>query len=316
MDKEKLANKSTRDGFGVALLELGESNKDVVVLSADLTESVRAHWFKEKFPDRFISHGVAEQDMIGAAAGLALSGKVAFACTFGAFASGRAWDQVRVSVAYMNLNVNIAGTHGGISVGGDGATHQALEEIALMRILPNMAVVVPADAEEAYLATKQAAEMPGPVYLRLGRSGTPTIEGKPEFHIGSANLLREGKDVTIIACGHMVEKALKAAKKLESRNIQARVIDLHTPKPIDREAIKKAARETGAILTVEEHTIYGGMGSAVAEVVVEECPVPMEFMGIRDAFGLSGKPDELFEYFGLTEDNIAKKAEELVKRKS
>jgi transketolase len=316
MDKEKLANKSTRDGFGIALLELGESNKNIVVLSADLTESVRAHWFKEKFPERFISHGVAEQDMIGAAAGLALSGKVAFACTFGAFASGRAWDQVRVSVAYMNLNVNIAGTHGGISVGGDGATHQALEEIALMRMLPNMTVVVPADAEEAYFATKQAVDIPGPVYLRLGRSGTPTIEGKPEFRIGSASLIREGKDVTIIACGHMVEKALEAAKKLESRNVQARVIDLHTPKPIDREAIKKAARETGAIVTVEEHTIYGGMGSAVAEVIVEECPVPMELMGIRDVFGLSGEPDELFEYFGLTEDNIAKKAEELVKRKS
>ncbi|MFQ5952481.1 MAG: transketolase family protein, partial [Candidatus Omnitrophota bacterium] len=181
MIEEKIEKKSTRDGFGEALLELGESNKDVVVLSADLTESVRAHWFRDKFPDRFVSHGVAEQDMIGTAAGLALSGKIAFACTFGAFASGRAWDQVRVSVAYMNLNVNIVGTHGGISVGGDGATHQALEEIALMRMLPNMTVVVPADAEEAYLATKQAAEIPGPVYLRLGRSAVPALKNKPEF---------------------------------------------------------------------------------------------------------------------------------------
>ncbi len=315
MKKEQLENKSTRDGFGIALLELGETNKNVVVLSADLTESVRAHWFKEKFPKRFVSHGVAEQDMIGAAAGLALSGKIAFACTFGAFASGRAWDQVRVSVAYMNLNVNIVGTHGGISVGGDGATHQALEEIALMRILPNMTVVVPADAEEAYFATKQAAELPGPVYLRLGRSGTPTIKEKPEFRIGSAALVREGKDVTIIACGHMVEKALKAADSLKSNNIQASVMDLHTPKPIDTDAIIKAARQTGAILTVEEHTVHGGMGSAVAEVVVEKCPVPMELMGIKETFGLSGEPDELYDYFGLTEKHIAQKAEELIARK-
>ena len=315
MKKGELENKSTRDGFGIALLELGETKKNVVVLSADLTESVRAHWFKEKFPERFISHGVAEQDMIGAAAGLALSGKVAFACTFGAFASGRAWDQVRVSAAYMNLNVNIAGTHGGIQVGGDGATHQALEEIALMRILPNMTVVVPADAEEAYDATKQAADLSGPVYLRLGRSGTPTIKDKPEFQIGKANVLRKGKDITIIACGHMVEKALKAVALLEEKGIRVGVIDLHTPKPIDREAITKAAGETGAILTVEEHTIYGGMGSAVAEVIVEECPVPMELMGVKESFGVSGKPDELYEYFGLTDKHIAKKAEELIRRK-
>ena len=315
MISEKIEKKSTRDGFGEALLELGEENKNVVVLSADLTESVRAHWFRDKFPERFVSHGVAEQDMIGAAAGLALSGKIAFACTFGAFASGRAWDQVRVSVAYMNLNVNIAGTHGGISVGGDGATHQALEEIALMRLLPNMTVVVPADAEEAYWATKQAAELPGPVYLRLGRSAIPIIKGKPDFKIGKAGLLRDGKDITIIACGSMVEKALKAADKLKEKNISARVINLHTPKPIDREAIAKAAEETKAILTVEEHTIYGGMGSAVAEAVVGLSPVPMELMGVKDEFGVSGEPDELFEHYGLTAEAIAKKAETLIARK-
>ncbi|MFH1552291.1 MAG: transketolase family protein [Candidatus Omnitrophota bacterium] len=316
MSEEKVKKEATRDGFGKALLDLGQSNKDVVVLSADLTESVRAHWFKEKYPDRFVSHGVAEQDMIGTAAGLALSGKIPFACTFGAFASGRAWDQVRVSVAYMNLNVNIAGSHGGISVGGDGATHQALEEIALMRIIPNMTVVVPADSEEAYLATKQATCLPGPVYLRLGRAKVPVLADKPEFKIGKASVLAEGSDITIIACGHMVCEAMEAAYRLKNKNIQATVINLHTPKPIDKEAIIKAAEKTGAILTVEEHTIYGGMGSAVAEVIVEECPVPMKMMGIRGRFGVSGEPDELFEYFNLTEGDIVREAEVLLAKKN
>lgn len=315
MSEEKVKKEGTRDGFGKALLDLGGENENIVVLSADLTESVRAHWFKEKYPERFISHGVAEQDMISTAAGLALSGKIPFACTFGAFASGRAWDQVRVSVAYMNLNVNIAGTHGGISVGGDGATHQALEEIALMRIIPNMTVVVPADSNEAYLATKQAAELPGPVYLRLGREKVPFLEAKEEFKIGKASVLTGGNDLTIVACGHMVTKALDAAKRLKDKNINARVINLHTPKPIDENALVKAAKETGAVLTVEEHTIYGGMGSAVAEVLVEKCPVPMKLMGIRGAFGVSGEPSKLFEYFNLTEESILKEAEALLKRK-
>jgi len=306
---------ATRDGFGKALVALGEQNRDVVVLSADLTESVRAHWFKEKYPDRFVSHGVAEQDMIGAAAGLALSGKVPFACTFGAFASGRAWDQVRVSVAYMNLNVNIVGSHGGISVGGDGATHQALEEISLMRILPHMTIVVPADADEAYKATIQAAGIEGPVYMRLGRAKVPYLEYKEPFRIGKAITLTEGGDISIIACGHMVPKALEASKSLENKGIKTRVINLHTPKPIDKDTILKAARETGAVLTVEEHTVAGGMGSAVAEVLVEEAPVPMKLMGMKDRFGASGEPDELYEYFGLATGDIEKEAEQLYKRK-
>ena len=257
MNEKQVKKEATRDGFGRALLELGDTNKDVVVLSADLTESCRAHWFRNKYPERFVSHGVAEQDMISAAAGLALSGKIPFAVTFGAFASGRAWDQVRVSVAYMNLNVNIAGSHGGISVGGDGATHQALEEIALMRIIPNMTVVVPADGEEAYKATKQAAEIPSPVYLRLGREKVPPLKAKGKFEIGKAVMLTEGDDLTIVACGHMVYRALEAAYKLKAKNIQARVINLHTPNPIDEEILEQAARETGAILTAEEHTVYG-----------------------------------------------------------
>ncbi|MCK4852309.1 MAG: transketolase family protein [Candidatus Omnitrophica bacterium] len=315
MSEEKRKKEATRDGFGRALLELGESNENVVVLSADLTESVRAHWFRAKYPDRFISHGVAEQDMIGAAAGMALSGKIPFACTFGVFASGRAWDQIRVSVAYMNLNVNIAGTHGGISVGGDGATHQAIEEIALMRILPNMTVVVPGDAEEAFAATKQAADIPGPVYLRLGRAAVPVLQKRTDFIIGKASLLTEGKDLTIIACGHMVSKSMEAAEKLRAKGISARVINLHTPKPIDREIIINAAEETGAILTVEEHTVYGGMGSAVAEVLAESRPVIMKMMGLRGEFGVSGDPDELFEHFGLTETDIARESEVLLTRK-
>lgn len=307
---------STRDGFGKALVELGDENKDVVVLSADLTESVRAHWFRDKFPERFISHGVAEQDMIGAAAGVALSGKVPFACTFGAFASGRAWDQVRISVAYMKLNVNIAGSHGGISVGEDGATHQSLEEVTLMRVLPHMTVVVPADANEAFFATKQAVDIPSPVYLRLGRAAVPVLEAKTDFVIGKASLITDGDDISIIACGHMVYKAVEAAISLKEKNISARVINLHTPKPIDKETIIRAAEETGAILTVEEHALAGGMGSAVSEVVSVNRPVPMSFMGIDDSFGVSGTPDELYEHFGLTKKNIEKEAEKLFKRKT
>jgi transketolase len=315
MESTEVKKGSTRDGFGKALLELGDENKDVVALSADLTESVRVHWFRDKYPDRFVSHGVAEQDMISAAAGLALTGKIPFACTFGAFASGRAWDQVRVSVAYMNLNVNIAGSHGGISVGEDGATHQAIEEIALMRIMPNMTVVVPADAREAFLATKQAVNIPGPVYLRLGRASGPILGDGEGFKIGKADRKKKGQDITIIACGHLVDTALEASRALESKGISAGVINLHTPKPIDKEAIISAAKETGAVLTVEEHTIYGGMGSAVAEVLVQECPVPMRIMGIADKFGVSGTPAQLYEYFCLSKDCVVKEAEALLRRK-
>lgn len=316
MSEQEVKKEATRDGFGKALLDLGEENRDVVVLSADLTESVRANWFRDKYPERFVSHGVAEQDMIGAAAGLALSGKIPFACTFGAFASGRAWDQVRVSVGYMELNVNIAGSHGGISVGGDGATHQALEEIALMRIIPHMTVVVPADSAEAYEATKQAAGIDSPVYLRLGREKVPFLENGGEFRIGRAKQMKDGADLTIVACGHMVYKSLEAAYELRKKNIDARVINLHTPVPIDSETLVRAARETGAVLTVEEHSVYGGMGSAVAEALVEECPVPMKLMGIRGEFGESGEPAVLYEHFGLVEKDIIREAEALVERKT
>ncbi len=308
--------KATRDGFGEALVELGNTNKNVIVLSADLTASTRANWFRDKYPERFVDFGVAEQDMISTAAGFALCGKIPFACTFGVFASGRAWDQIRVSVCYMNLNVKIAGTHGGISVGPDGASHQALEEVTLMRVLPNMTVIVPCDSEEARLATLAAASRPGPVYLRLGREPCPVItEYKEPFKIGAAFVLRDGTDLSIIANGIMVHEALKAHEALKEQGITARVINLPTVKPIDKEEIIKAARQTGAIVTAEEHTVVGGMGSAVAEVLAENFPAPVKMVGMKDRFGESGEALELMKYFGLTADGIVKSALEVLKLK-
>ncbi|MBU3911728.1 MAG: transketolase family protein [Candidatus Omnitrophica bacterium] len=308
--------KPTRDGFGEGVLELGAKRQDIVVLSADLTDSTRAGWFKKKFPERFFSMGVSEQDMISTAAGFALAGKRPFACTFGVFAAGRAWDQIRVSVAYMDLNVVIIGTHGGISVGPDGPTHQAIEEITLMRVLPNMTVLVPCDAIEAKKATIASASHEGPVYIRLGRSGVPVIT-KPEdsFVIGKANVLKKGNDVTIIACGCEVYEALLAHDTLKKEGINARVINLHTIKPIDADLIINAARDTGAIVTAEEHTIMGGMGSAVSEILARECPVPIEFIGVNDRFGESGDPVELFKIFELTASDIVKAAKKAIKRK-
>lgn len=308
--------KPTRDGFGEALVELGGKRDDIVVLSADLTDSTRAGWFKKKFPDRFFSMGISEQDMICTASGLALAGKVPFACTFGVFAAGRAWDQIRVSVAYMDLNVKIAGTHGGISVGEDGPTHQAIEEITLMRVLPNMAVIVPCDAIEAKKATIASASYKGPVYLRLGRNKTPILTKESDvFEIGKGVVLNQGNDVTIIACGQEVYEGFLACEILKKENINARLINLHTIKPIDKNTIIKAARETGAIVTAEEHAIMGGLGGAVSEVLAQELPVPVEFIGVKDRFGESGSPEELFEIFGLKGEYIAKAAKKAIKRK-
>jgi len=306
----------TRDGFGDGLVELGERREDIVVLSADLTDSTRAGWFKKKFPERFFSMGVSEQDMICTASGLALSGKTPFACTFGVFAAGRAWDQIRVSVAYMGLNVKVVGTHGGISVGPDGPTHQAIEELTLMRVLPNMTVIVPCDAVEARKATIASASYKGPVYLRLGRSKVPIItKDEDYFEIGKANTLREGHDVAIIACGYEVYEALLACDMLKKENISARLINLHTVKPIDRDAIIKAAKDTGAIVTAEEHTIIGGLGSAVSEIAAQVSPVPIEFIGVKDRFGESGSPEKLFKVFELRAEDIVKAAKRAMKRK-
>lgn len=311
-----MEQKPTRDGFGEGLVELGEKRDDIVVLSADLTESTRAGWFKKRFPERFFCMGVSEQDMICTASGFALAGKVPFACTFGVFAAGRAWDQVRVSVAYMDLNVKIVGTHGGISVGEDGPTHQAIEEITLMRVLPNMTVIVPCDAVEAKKATIASASYKGPVYLRLGRNKTPSITNeKDRFEIGKAITVKAGRDVTIIACGQEVYEAMGACEILKKDNIDARLINLHTIKPIDRDAIVKAARETGAIVTAEEHAVIGGLGGAVSEVLAQELPVPIEFIGVKNRFGESGSPGDLFKIFELTGEDIARAAKRAIARK-
>lgn len=308
--------KPTRDGYGKGLVKLGQTNKDVVVLSADLTESTRAKWFQNEFPERFFSFGVAEQDMIGTAAGLALSGKIPFCCTFGIFASGRAWDQIRVSVAYMNLNVNIGGTHSGLLVGADGATHQAIEEITLMRLLPNMKVVVPCDAIEAEKATIAACYTEGPLYLRLGREKTPLItKEEDEFKIGQANIIKKGSDLTIIACGVMVYQAIRAAEDLKRDDVDVGIINLHTIKPIDKKAIVDAAKKTGAVVTAEEHLLAGGMGSAVSEVLVQESSVPVEMVGIRDRFGESGPPWELIRHFHLMPEDIVAAAKKALGRK-
>jgi len=312
----KFEMKATRDGYGEALVELGKKNPRVVVLGADLTDSTRTGWFAEKFPDRFFEIGIAEQDMLNTAAGLSLTGKIPFVSTYGVFVSGRAWEQIRTTICYANLNVKIGGAHGGVSVGPDGATHQALEEIALMRVLPNMKVIVPCDAIETYKATMKAAELKGPVYIRFGREKIPVITKKDTpFQLGKAATFREGKDVSLIACGYMVYEALKAADELEKKKISAKVINLHTVKPIDKEAIVKAAKETGAIVTCEEHQIMGGFGSAVAEVVVENYPVPMKFIGIQDRFGESGTPEELIKEFNLDSSDIIKAVEEVLKRR-
>jgi len=312
---DEIKFESTRNGFGKGLLELGRTNKDVVALSADLTDSTRTGWFKKEFPDRFFCFGVAEQDMMSEAAGFALSGKIPFTCTFGVFAAGRAWDQVRISVDYMNLNVKIIGTHAGISVGEDGYTHQALEEITLMRVLPNMTILVPSDAFEAKKATIKAAEWNGPVYIRLGRNATPVItQEKDPFEIGKGILVKNGKDVTIVACGQMLYEAIKAAEILSKRKIDARVINLHTIKPIDEKILIKAAKETGAFVTAEEHSLYGGLGSAVAEVLSQNYPVPVKMIGLKEC-SQSGTPQQLFKYYHLTAEDIAKTAESVLKMK-
>jgi transketolase len=309
--------KPSRDGYGLGMVDLGAEDDRVVVLGADLTASTRANWFKDKFPERFFSTGIAEANMVNIAAGLSLIGKIPFVCTYGVFVAGRAWDQVRTTVCYANLNVKLGGAHGGISVGPDGATHQALEDIALMRCLPNMTVVVPCDAIETRKATVAIGKMHGPAYVRFGREPIPVItDEKTPFTLGKAETFRNGKDLSIIACGYMVGEALKAAETLAAEDkASARVINLHTVKPIDREAIAKAASETGAIVTAEEHQVMGGFGSAVAEVAAVECPVPMRFVGIHDRFGESGEPEELLDEFGCTARFIVQAAREVLKQK-
>ncbi len=310
-----VATKPTRDGFGEGLLDSAAVHPRVVAIGSDISDSVRTGWFAEKYPERFISLGIAEQNAAGVAAGMALAGLIPVTANYGVFASGRCFDQIRTSICYPNLNVKICGAHGGISVGPDGATHQALSEIALMRVLPNMTVVVPCDSNQARKATFQAIlDIEGPVYIRTGREPIPLFtSGEEPYEIGKAIVRREGGDVAIIACGAMVYESLRAAEILEKHGIYARVVDLHTIKPIDKAAIIESAR-CGAIVTVEEHQRHAGMGSAVAEVVVENCPVPMKIIGIDDRFGESGTPEELLEHFGLTAEAIYLKIKEFVRK--
>lgn len=310
----KLEYKATRKGYGDGVLELGARNKNVVVLSADLSPSLQILPFRDKFPERYFELGVAEADMAGVAAGLSFCGKIPFISTFAVFATGRCFDQLRVSVAYANANVKIAGSHAGLHTGEDGASHQALEDVALMRVLPNMTVVVPCDYHEAKKATIEAAAINGPVYLRFFRNNFPVItKAESDFKIGKAEVFREGKDATVVASGLMVYNALVAAEDLKKQNIDVRVINLHTVKPIDKDMIIKAAKETGHIVTAEDHQVYGGMGSAVAEVLAESYPVPMKFVGIRDKFGESGKPDDLMRKYGLTAEEVEKAVLDVVK---
>jgi transketolase len=307
--------KATRDGFGEALLQLGRDNADIVVLSGDLEDSTRAEYFKREFPGRFFNLGIAEQDIAGTAAGLSKTGLIPFICSFAAFWAN-AYGVFRVSVCYNNCNIKIVGTHSGISVGPDGATAQALEDFAAMRALPNMSVVCPADAIEAAKAVKAIAGIDGPVYLRLGREAVPfvTIKEKP-FVFGKAEVLKDGDSAAIIACGRMVSESLKAAEKLSGIGIRARVVNMHTIKPIDREAIIKSARETGAVVSAEEHQVNGGLGSAVAEVLACGYPAPLEMVAVRDTFGESGGSEELLNKYNLGDNDIIEAVKKAISRK-
>lgn len=304
---------ATRKAYGETLVELGAENPDLVVMDADLSKSTMTAEFGKKYPERFFNMGIAEQNLYGAAAGLALSGKVVCASTFAMFAAGRAFEIIRNSIGYTRANVKICATHSGITVGEDGASHQTFEDIALMRTIPGMTVINPSDGVSAGKLIRQAVAFNGPCYVRLGRAAVPVFYGEDsEITLGKGNLIRDGRDVTVIATGIMVSEAAAAAEKLAEDGIDVRVIDMHTIKPLDEEIIIKAAEETGAIVTAEEHSVIGGLGSAVAEVVVRNHPVKMSMVGQKDTYGESGKPDELKKKYGMTFDDIIKAVKELI----
>ena len=305
-----------RNYYGKALAELAKTRKDVVVLDADLAGSTKTSDFEKVAPERFVEVGIAEQNMIGVAAGLAASGKTVFASTFAVFATGRCWEQIRLAVAYPKNNVKIVSTHCGISVGEDGASHQGLEDISIMRSIPNMVVISPADAYEAYAATMALADYKGPCYMRLGRADFPIITKEGEkFEIGKVKVIREGKDVTLLGTGQMVSACLQAAEELEAKGISAEVINVSTIKPLDTECIRKSVSKTGCAVTAEEHSIIGGLGSAVAEFLSEEYPVPLTRVGTKDTFGESGKAELLMEKYGLTAKDIAEAANVSISKK-
>lgn len=311
-----LGNKDTRSGFGDGLLEAGKRNPNVVALCADLTESVKMTAFKEEFPDRFIQVGIAESNMVSIAAGMALSGKVAYIGTFAAFATGRVYDQIRQSVAYSNTDVKICGSHAGITLGEDGATHQILEDIGLMKMIPNMVVINPCDYNQTKQATIAISEYKGPVYLRFGRPKVPVfISEETPFEIGKAIVLNEGKDVTIIATGHLVWEAIVAGEKLAEQGIDAEIINIHTIKPLDTEAILRSVNKTGCVVSCEEHQYNGGLNDSVSQLLSRNNPKPIEYIGIDDKFGESGKPEDLMVKYGLKSENIISAVHKVIKRK-
>ncbi|MBN1870256.1 MAG: transketolase family protein [Candidatus Omnitrophica bacterium] len=306
----------TRDGFGRELVELSKDNEKIVVVSADLEDATRAEYFKDAYPERFFNVGIAEQDMVGMAAGLSLQGFIVFVNSFAVFLTNRAYDMIRLDVCYNNANVKMIASHAGVTVGEDGASAQCLEDFSLMRILPNLKVVCPVDATEARKATRAFVEEVGPMYMRTSRAAFPVITKEDDpFVIGKANVMREGGDATIIACGIEVSESLKAAEILEKEKINVKVVNMHTIKPIDTACIIQSAKETGAIVTAEEHQMIGGLGSAVAEVVVKNCLVPMAMVGVNDEFGQSGTPDELLKAFHLKDVDIAQAVRDCLKRK-
>lgn len=299
--------KATRQSYGEALLELGKENEKVVIFDADLSAATKTNLFAKEFPNRFFDMGIAEQNMISTAAGMATCGKIPYASTFAVFAAGRAYDQIRNSVCYPNLNVKICATHAGITVGEDGATHQMIEDISLMRTLPNMTVISTSDDTETKWAVKEISKINGPVYLRLSRLATPIIyDENQKFEIGKAIQIGDGTDGTIFATGVTVSEALKAQESLKEKGINVRVVDIHTIKPIDKEIIIKCAKETKKLVSIEDHNIIGGLGSAISEVLIEECPTKLVRLGINDTFGKSGKAEELMKYFGITANDIEK----------
>jgi len=315
-DLSKAEMVPTRNGFGDGLLEAGQKDRNVVALSADLTESIRIEAFSKACPEQFVEIGVAEQNMMGIAAGLALSGKIPFVASYAVFNPGRNWDQLRVSVAYSQANVKIVGAHAGISVGPDGATHQALEDVAITRVLPDLTVVVPTDAIEAKKAVHALVAHKGPVYIRFGRDKVPTVTTlETPFELGKANIMREGTDVTICANGPLVYEALVAAEKLAAQKISAEVIAVHTVKPLDKATIIASLKKTGAVVTAEEAQITGGLGGAIAELAGEECPVPLRRIGVKDRFGESGTPNELMDAYGLRAVDIQAAVQAVLKMK-
>lgn len=307
--------KATRDGFGIGLLEAGRSNDQVVALTADLLGSLKMDDFKKEFPNRFFQVGIAEANMMGMAAGMATVGKIPFTGTFANFSTGRVYDQIRQSIAYSNKNVKICASHAGLTLGEDGATHQILEDIGMMRMLPGMTVIVPCDAHQTKLATIAIAEKMGPVYLRFGRPAWPVFTENLTFEIGKAQILNQGTDISLIATGHLVWTCVEAAKQLATEGISCEVINIHTIKPLDTEAVLDSISKTRCVVTAEEHQIYGGLGEAIAGLIARQIPVPQEFVAVNDSFGESGKPDELLTKYGLGTSNVVYAAKAALKRK-